>query len=340
MTPSPLKPDHLTRTQWVHQLCDELASQRSKPTLRLVRARARVPGSDGDIQKDINKWFDAVFHRHAAEKADDQIPVALADAFRALWQTALAEGHKQFDVDRVRLVEDAEGLKTQLAEFSATNAELVATKLRLESEASVARESVVSLEKALEKSEAQLHDLGLRCDHQEKEVQSLNQQISALHESNTARITTLLREHESRVRELVDTHDRALKRLDEEHKARLSELREQMVLSEARYQALEQRSLREIDSAREATKERDRQLKVAGQSIAQLEAVVSTEKLAYGILTAKHEDAVAKTERIEKELLTERERTLALSMSIAKLQVATAQTAATKRKTPPAAKPE
>lgn len=339
MPPSSTLQAELPRTEWVYQVCDELAAEGVKPTLRLVRARGRVRGSDGDVQGDINAWFDRLLHRHTAANLDDSIPGVLADAFRNFWQMALDEAGKQFDAERDKSAEASRQLQSQLDESVAAAAESAATNLRLGSELAQATQTIATLSAALNKSEGQLSDLASRFDLQTIEIQSQNRAISQLHETHAARISDIIREHESRVREVHTSHDRVLQQRADDHAARMAEVREQMALAEGRYQALEQRSLREIDSAREAAKEKDRQLRAAMQTIADLESAAASAKLANGVLAAKFEETVAHSDQLKKDLLMERQMARELSAALASFKSAFNQPNLRKKKASPPEKP-
>lgn len=327
-----------SRTESVSQVCDELASEGAKPTLRLVRARGhgRVRGSDGDVQNEIKEWFNRLLHQYSAQKVDDQIPIALADAFRSFWQMALTESGKQFAEERDRLVATTTRTEGQLTEMTEANGVLDATVLRLKGELAIARQTIESMTQAAVILESQLADVGRRCEHQAMEIDSLNRATATLHENNAARINTLLREQESRVREQSELHDRALTRLADEHTSRLSELREQMHLAEVRYQALEQRSLMEIDAARESAKDKERQLRAASQTIADLEARATSTTLAYGILESKHEELKTAIDKAESDLADERKKNVELAMNIARIEALGSTRAVRKSKKPTA----
>lgn len=104
------------RTILVWQTCDELASEGSKPSMRLVRARGKMKGSDADIQADVNAWFSHLFEQFTLSKQADPVPDALKKAMMKLWSVALLEAEKTFDNQRNQLQKDVADLKESLAE--------------------------------------------------------------------------------------------------------------------------------------------------------------------------------------------------------------------------------
>ena len=104
------------RTILVWQTCDELASEGSKPSMRLVRARGKMKGSDADIQADVNAWFSHLFEQFTLSKQADPVPDALKKAMMKLWSVAIHEAEKTFDSQRNQLQKDIADLKESLVE--------------------------------------------------------------------------------------------------------------------------------------------------------------------------------------------------------------------------------
>lgn len=113
MSYTDIQVETLSRTQQVWSVCDELASEGSKPTMRLVKARGKMRGSDADIQGDANAWFSDVFAKITLAKQNDPVPDALKKAMNILWSVALEQATASFNDQKLALEHANDEAKTQ-----------------------------------------------------------------------------------------------------------------------------------------------------------------------------------------------------------------------------------
>ena len=83
----------LTRQELTWRACDALAAAGKKPSINLVRewtiaSTGAKKGSDGDVQKDINGWFDDVL-KLKRDSVIDGLPDAVGSLARDLWRLAV-----------------------------------------------------------------------------------------------------------------------------------------------------------------------------------------------------------------------------------------------------------
>ena len=85
--------NQLTRQELTWRACDALAAAGKKPSIGLVRewtiaSAGAKKGSDGDVQKDINGWFDDVL-KLKRDSVIDELPDAVGSLARDFWRLAV-----------------------------------------------------------------------------------------------------------------------------------------------------------------------------------------------------------------------------------------------------------
>ena len=85
--------NQLTRQELTWRACDALAAAGKKPSIGLVRewtiaSAGAKKGSDGDVQKDINGWFDDVL-KLKRDSVIDGLPDAVGSLARDFWRLAV-----------------------------------------------------------------------------------------------------------------------------------------------------------------------------------------------------------------------------------------------------------
>ena len=157
----------LTRQELTWRACDALAAAGKKPSIGLVREWTIVStgakkGSDGDVQKDINGWFEDVL-KLKRDSVIDGLPDALGSLARDLWRLAVDCAGNALAGERDALGLDkmaADKLVAQAREKTVAAVELanaLATRLDIAAETIAGRDDTIRrLEDALAEARATL----------------------------------------------------------------------------------------------------------------------------------------------------------------------------------------
>lgn len=230
------------RRETVWAVCDQLSSQGIKPSLRSVKMHA-PRGSDTDVQKDVNGWYEQVFAQHARRRVIPALPEAVVKAMEAFWETAALEANSQFMNAREAQAETERELKEQLAAVEAALAEArvaaTAADQALEAVRLALSQRTLEHEAALKDAAALRHDLDVLRREAHSREQTLLEELAR---SQAAQVQTLKAQREDfeaqvkLIREgaaqQAEAHQRALARADEH------------------YRDLEHRALQEVDAVR------------------------------------------------------------------------------------------
>ncbi len=235
------------RTQLVWGTCDELAAEGTKPTMRLVRARGKMRGSDADIQADVNTWFTKTFEQITLARQADPIPDALKKAMTILWSVATAEAAATFNGQR-------EDMEKRLAAAQESNAET-------ESELKDALARIENAKTLLASRQSEIERLQTQVEADSGEILSLTGQLSALKSQSieekkrhaTEREATI-RACRERVQEFKAECTRRVDELTTTNQQHIATLKSQLEASETARNEDHTHSMREIDIARQATK--------------------------------------------------------------------------------------
>jgi chromosome segregation ATPase len=235
-----------SRREAVWEVCDQLSAQGIKPSLRSVKMHY-PRGSDTDVQKDVNGWFEHVFAQHARRRVIPTLPESVVKAMEAFWETASLEADNQFAKER----KAHEDMRSEMREkLDSVLAELAQSKA------------------AATKSEQDNVDLRLELSHRstllsdaEEEIKVLRRDLDELRRHLQKRDM----DHQEELSHLRDTHERNLKAQREDFELQVKLVREAaakqaeehdraMKRADDHYRDLERRSLMEIDSMRTRAK--------------------------------------------------------------------------------------
>ena len=247
-----------TRREAVWEVCDQLSAQGMKPSLRSVKMHY-PRGSDTDVQKDVNAWYEFVFTQYARRRVIPALPDTVVKAMEAFWETASVEADSQFVKER----ETHEAIRAEM-------------KDKLES----ALSELGQVKAAASKSEQDNVDLRLELSHRttllteaEKEIEGLRRDLDELRRHIQKREQDLLEE----MARAKAAHERALTYQREDFEAQVKLVREAatqqaadhqraMTRADEHYRDLERRSLVEVDAMRT-------QLKTANEAIERFRAL-------------------------------------------------------------------
>lgn len=205
-----------SRREHVWEACEHIAEGGVKPTLRLVRERY-PHGSPNDVQKDINDWFAKMWEERAAAKSHPALPSPVADAANALWKLAMESAHASLDSLRGEVA----------AQVQTAQQEVAAAR----GDAEAARQEKTAVDHLLALANTNIDHLGENI----KSIEHRLMEESALRHAADETITQLRA---------------TMAQQAQEHAQRISEFQGQMSLAEERYEAMNKRSLMEIEHAR------------------------------------------------------------------------------------------
>jgi chromosome segregation ATPase len=237
------------RREAVWEVCDQLSAQGIKPSLRSVKIHY-PRGSDTDVQKDVNGWYEHVFSQHARRRMIPSLPDAVVKAMEAFWETASLEADSQFVKERQAHEDMRSALQGKL---DGALAELAQAK------AAAAKSDQDNVDLRLELS----HRSTLLADA-ERENTELRRDQEALRNQLQQRDT----DHKAEVSHMRDTHERNLKAQREDFELQVKLVREAaaqqseehqraMTRADEHYRDLERRSLVEVDALRTKAKSAD-----------------------------------------------------------------------------------
>lgn len=240
------------RREAVWAVCDQLSAQGLKPSLRSVKMHY-PRGSDTDVQKDVNGWYEYVFMQHARRRVIPALPDAVVRAMESFWETASLEA----DGALVKARESHETIRAELeAQLDAARAEIAEAKV------------------AASKAEQESVDLRLELSHRatllesvEKDVTGLRRELDELRRNAQKReqdqhdeITRAQGAHALNLKTQREDFELQVKVMREAGMQQAEEYQRALARSNEHYRDLERRSLVEVDAART-------QLKTANESI-------------------------------------------------------------------------
>lgn len=240
------------RREAVWAVCDQLSAQGLKPSLRSVKMHY-PRGSDTDVQKDVNGWYEHVFMQHARRRVIPALPDAVVRAMESFWETASLE---------------ADGALVKARESHET------IRAELEAQLDAARAQIAEAKVAASKAEQESVDLRLELSHRatllesvEKDVTGLRRELDELRRNAQKReqdqhdeITRAQGAHALNLKTQREDFELQVKVMREAGMQQAEEYQRALARSNEHYRDLERRSLVEVDAART-------QLKTANESI-------------------------------------------------------------------------
>lgn len=240
------------RREAVWAVCDQLSAQGLKPSLRSVKMHY-PRGSDTDVQKDVNGWYEHVFMQHARRRVIPALPDAVVRAMESFWETASLEADSQF----VKAREAHETIQEELrAQLDAARAEAVEAKAA----ASKAEQEGVDLRLELSHRATLLEKAGKDITGLRRELDELRRHAQKREQDQHDEITRNKDAHESNLKAQREDFELQVKLVREAGAQQAEEHQRALSRSNEHYRDLERRSLVEVDTVRT-------QLKAANESI-------------------------------------------------------------------------
>lgn len=267
----------------VHQAADALVAMGERPTVERVRAHLGT-GSPNTVTKWLETWWHQLgprLHNHAVQVALPEAPETVSRLAGQLWSQALAEArqHAQVALQQDRTAFNQERARQQ-AESEAAAIEVQAARQGANdarSERDLALAQARELQQLVDQLRAQVTDLVVQRDGAQSRADRLDTELTVL----SARF--------------------------EEHKAAGDRERE---AQEAHRRAFEDRAHREIDLARQATKDARAEMATALKRRDARETKLASER----------DDAMQRSANLQAELGAQRARGQALEEQLAVLQ--------------------
>lgn len=252
-SPGSERPRAQRRREAVWVVCDQLSGQGIKPSLRSVKMHHST-GSDADIQKDVNAWFDNVFSQHHRRKAIPSLPDDLVGAVEKMWELAVAEASGRYDDERRRWTADRDQLQ---GEIEARRAEVAKVRTELEG----VREDLANCSSSLDALQARAQALTEEANEMRRRAEQREAELTAVRSAATVREEELRGElqrtaagYEKQLAEQRAGFEVQVTAMREDMKARSEELRDAVGRADAHYRDLERNSLLEIDAQRQRAK--------------------------------------------------------------------------------------
>ena len=150
----------LTRQALTRRACDALAAAGKKPSIGLVRewtiaSTGAKKGSDGDVQKDINGWFDDVL-KLKRDSAIDGLPDAVSSLARDFWRLAVDSASDALAGERDALALDKTAADRRVAEVHEHTRVAVERANALTTRLDIATETIAGRDDTIRRLEAAL----------------------------------------------------------------------------------------------------------------------------------------------------------------------------------------
>lgn len=280
------------RREQVWRVCDELAAQGVKPTMRLVKNRD-IGGSTGDVQADVDDWYANVFAVHGRRVALPGIPPEVISHWQHAWDACYARAKEEFDSERQELqgvIDQAKARIEALENQSQKDRDLTA---QISNQLAEAHGELDQLRHQLREAERQ-------ADRQEALTNDLRKSLGELEQRHTAaaarhaqelqaereRALTLTREQiaekesecERRIASVVAGHERVEAALTSQINTMTVAQRAEIERADQHYRELERKALREVDEARQALKSVEADVSAARERRVELELQLSALK--------------------------------------------------------------
>lgn len=256
------------RREAVWAVCDKLSSQGIKPTQRNVKMHHST-GSDTDIQKDVNAWFDHVFALHTRRKTIPDLPDSLVAAFEKLWQLAVAEASETHSEEAARW--------KAARELMQSDQEAMNEKL------SALEEELAACQVSLGTAQSNAHSLGEQLAQTKAELARRDAELAEMRAASSARETELRGEiqrtatgYERQLSEQRAAFDAQVSAMREDMKARAEELRQAVGRADEHYRDLERASIIEIDNQRQRARTAEEALASANKELSTVHIDVAT----------------------------------------------------------------
>ncbi|MFC0134363.1 hypothetical protein CR105_26655 [Massilia eurypsychrophila] len=185
----------LPRQKLTDLACDVLAAESRKPSVPLVREITlrlwdTKKGSDGDVQKDIQHWYEGLFELKKAA-AIGGVPEHMATLFREVWRGAVDQAEEGLAAKRAQLAsERAQAVLAVREAQAATDA--LRHQLDLATTEIDARDAAIArLDGAIVQREAQVVQLTARLVAKDERIESLSDELARKITEQAAAVSAL-----------------------------------------------------------------------------------------------------------------------------------------------------
>lgn len=282
------------RREAVWEVCDQLSAQGVKPSLRSVKMHY-PRGSDTDVQKDVNAWYEHVFTLHSRRRVIPTLPDSVVKAMEVLWETASVEAESQFVKERNGLQSIRDELKMQLDSTLSDLSHAQSAAARFEQENADLRMELANRSTLLEESNKLLATLQLDMEnlrsYSQKREQDLVEEARRQKEA-----------HELHFKVQRDDFELQVNLVREASVRQSEEYQRAMSRAESHYRDLESRSLVEVDAVRT-------QLKSANEVVERFRALAHERELEIARIRTELK-MVSATHQFQIDELRERNRSL------------------------------
>lgn len=173
------------RKYMVRSACDDLAKLGIKPSVSAIkRAGLPIRGSDPDVQRDVNDWFDGVLLAHSNKNEVAGIPRTMLTLFAGVVEAAREEARRELELERQAIEAAAVD-----ADVKAAAADLRASTLA--SELAVANEGIAGRDALLRRQEEAMAELRATQRAKDERITGLVEDLNRKSEEHAASLVEL-----------------------------------------------------------------------------------------------------------------------------------------------------
>ena len=191
----------LSRQELTRLACDALAAAGKKPSIGLVRewtiaATGAKKGSDGDVQKDINGWFDDLL-KLKRDIAIDGMPDALGSLARDFWRLAVDSANDALAGERDTLAAHRAQADKQVALAREETNAAVDLANAVTARLDIANETIAGRDEAVRRFEEALSEARATLRAKEERISGLTDELARTAQQQAAGLVELdgLRKH-------------------------------------------------------------------------------------------------------------------------------------------------
>jgi hypothetical protein len=191
----------LSRADLTRLACDALAAEGKKPSIGMVREwtianAGGKKGSDGDVQKDINGWFDDLL-KLKRDKSIADLPDAVAALARDVWRMAVDVADDTLAGERQAMAAQLAQAADEVARAGALARQADERVLAVEQELAVANETIAARADMIVRLDADLAGMKSVVDSRDERIAGLTMELARKAEDQAAGLAELsaLRKH-------------------------------------------------------------------------------------------------------------------------------------------------
>jgi hypothetical protein len=185
----------LSRQELTRLACDALAAAGKKPSIGLVRewtiaATGAKKGSDGDVQKDINGWFDDLL-KLKRDIAIDGLPDAVGSLARDFWRLAVDSANDAFAGERDTLAAHRADADKQVALAREKTLAAVAVTSAVTARLDIANETIAGRDEAIRRLEDSLSEARATLRAKDERIAGLSDELARTAQQQAAGLVEL-----------------------------------------------------------------------------------------------------------------------------------------------------